>query len=88
MLVDGSRTPNSTSSEKYLGDILESKGGNLKNIKARAAKGYGVVNKLISELDELCLGPWYFEVALIMRNAYLINSMLTNGECWYNITIR
>ena len=33
--------------EKYLGDVISTDGRNLKNIKARIAKGKGIVNKYI-----------------------------------------
>ena len=38
-------------------------------------------------LDELCIGgQFYFKSAKLMREAYLVNGMLTNSEVWYNVT--
>ena len=31
-------------------------------------------------------GPYYFEVALILRDSLLLSSILCNSESWYNIT--
>ena len=37
-------------------------------------------------LEELCLGDYHFESANILRNSLLLNSLLSNGEAWYNVT--
>ena len=34
--------------EKYIGDVLCNDGSNFKNIQERIAKGYGIVNEIIS----------------------------------------
>ena len=58
----------------------------MKNILARANRGVGVTNQIITILDEICYGPYHFEVAVMLRNALLISSMLCNSEAWYNVT--
>ena len=72
--------------EKYLGDIISKDGKNIKNFKARVNKGTGIVNKIMTMLDGIPFGQFYFEVALILRNSLLVSSMLCNSEAWYNIT--
>ena len=72
--------------EKYLGDILSSDGSNSKNIKARTSKGFGIVDKISSMLDDIFFGPFYFEVALILRSSLFLNSILLNSEVWYRLT--
>ena len=72
--------------EKYLGDIVSVDGRNIKNIKARVAKGKGINSRILSILDGIPFGQYYFEVALILRNSLLVSSMLCNSESWYNIT--
>ena len=39
------------SEEKYLGDVQYTDGKNVKNIKARIAKGKRIVNKILTALD-------------------------------------
>ena len=73
--------------EKYLGDIISNDGKNTKNIAARTNRGTGVVNQIISILEDICFGKHYFVVAMILRNALLISSLLTNAEAWYNLTM-
>ena len=74
------------SHEKYLGDIISSDGRNTKNIAARTNRGTGVVNQIMSMLEDICFGKFYFQVAMVFRNSLLISSLLTNAEAWYNIT--
>ena len=72
--------------EKYLGDVISTDGKNIKNIKASVAKGKGIVSRILSILEGIPFGQFYFEVALILRNSLLVSSMLCNSETWYNIT--
>ena len=73
-------------SEKYLGDIISSDGKNLKNMMSRKNKGTGIVNQIMTKLEEVCFGHYHFQVAVIWRSTYLISSLLTNAEAWYNVT--
>ena len=72
--------------EKYLGDIISKDGKNIKNFKVRVNKGTGIVNKIMTMLDGIPFGQFYFEVELVLRNSLLVSSMLCNSEAWYNIT--
>ena len=72
--------------ERYLGDIISSDGKNVKNIKARVAKGKGVVERIMTMIENIPFGKFYFEVAVILRNSLLISSLLSNSEAWYNVT--
>ena len=72
--------------EKYLGDIVSQDGKNTKNIVARKNRGTGVVSQIMSILEDICFGKHYFEVAMVLRNALLISSLLTNAEAWYNLS--
>ena len=51
--------------EKYLGDLISSDGKNMKNIKARIAKGKGIVIRIFNILENVPVGKHYFEVGLI-----------------------
>ena len=72
--------------EKYLRDIVSSDGKNIKNIKARVAKGKGTISRIMSLLQGIPFGRFYFEVAMILRESLLVSSMLVNTEAWYNVT--
>ena len=37
-------------------------------------------------LENICFGPYQFEVALILRNSLFLNSFLFNSEAWYNVS--
>ena len=66
--------------EKYLGDIISNDGKNTKNITARKNRGTGVVNQVMSMLEDICFGKHHFEVAMAHRNALLISILLNNAE--------
>ena len=58
----------------------------MKNIVNRANKGIGLVNKIETTLRNTPGGRYHFELAVIMRNAVLISSVISCSEVWYNIT--
>ena len=61
-------------------------GKNRKNSKARKDKGEGIRKQIITMLEDICFGPYEFEVASIWRDSLFINSILTNSETWYNLS--
>ena len=75
-----------TNEEKYLGDVISSDGRNIKNIKARLAKGKGIVSNIISKLEGIPFGKHFFEVGVLLRDSLLVSSVLFNAEAWYNLT--
>ena len=85
-VCDGYEIMEEKSEEKYLGDILSSDGKNIKNIKARVAKGKGVISRIMAMIEGIPFGKNYFKVALILRESLLMSSMLFNSEAWYNVT--
>ena len=74
------------SDEKYLGDIISKDGKNSKNIKARVARAKGSVKQIMEILDNICFGPYQFQVALILRNSLFLSSLMFNSEAWYNVS--
>jgi hypothetical protein len=84
---DGQYEMKEVNHEKYLGDILSNDGKNVKNIAARKNRGHGTISQIMSMLDDICFGKFYFEVAIILRDTLLISSLLTNAEAWYNLTL-
>ena len=77
---------NEVKETKYLGDIIQSNGHNNSNIKNRTNKAHGNVNKIITSLKERHYGKHYFKAAMLMRQRMLVGGMLTNSECWINLT--
>ena len=57
--------------EKYLGDIVSNDGRDIKNIKARVSKGKGIVSKIMTILEGIPFGDFYFEVAVILINSLM-----------------
>ena len=37
-------------------------------------------------LENIYVGPYQFEVALILRISLFLNSFLFNSEAWYNVS--
>ena len=66
--------------ERYLGDILSSDSKNDLNIADKLKKGIGYVNQIVSILKEKSFGFYFFEHAIQLRNAKLINGMLCSAE--------
>ena len=72
--------------EKYLGQIISSDGKNTKNIQKMRNKGLGLQNKVIQMLDAMPRGQFHFTIAKILRNSYVISSILSSSEVWYGVT--
>ena len=70
----------------YLGDIISANGKNTSNIKERVKKGLGIVSNLMDVLKSISFGEKYFEIAVSLREAYLVNGILTSSEVWYGLT--
>ena len=84
--IVGKHQLKSVDDQKYLGDLLTSSGTNKLNIAARKTKGLGIISQIKTILNEGYLGRFYFEAALMLREALFLNSCLLNSEAWYNIT--
>ena len=73
--------------EKYLGDHISNDCSNKINITERKNKGIGIVAKILTLLDTICMGgQFYFKSAIMMRESLLVNGILFNSEIWYNIS--
>ena len=83
---EGESKMDNSKEEKCLGYLICADGSNEKNIKARRAKGFGIVDQIISMLNDICFGPHVFQVAMVLRSSLFINSILFNSEVWYGIT--
>ena len=72
-------------SATYVGDIVSNTMSNKENIENRVSRGIGIVTQIMTILDNVSLGEHYFEMAVLLRESLLINSMLSSGEIWYNL---
>ena len=69
-----------------MGEIISSDGTNTQNIAARKQRGFGTVKEICKMLDNMCLGPYMLQKAIILRNSMLVGTLLTCSEVWYNVT--
>ena len=46
----------------------------------------GIVNEIFDIMNNICLGPYYFDTAILLRNSYLVNAMLENRLSWDGLT--
>ena len=69
----------------YLGDILRADGKNSSNVKMRVSKGVGIVGEIMEVLNCVSFGHKFFEIAKTLREARLLNGILTNVDVWYSI---
>ena len=72
-------------SASYLGDILNNEGSIDDTIKTRGDKSIGKTNQVISILNSVSLGMFYFDIALTLRDSIFLSGILTNSETWYNL---
>ena len=84
-VFDGDAFLEISQQERYLGDIISDNGTNNKNILSRKNKGLGLVNEISAMLVEAMLGKDHFEIAMLVRNAILVSSLIFNCEAWYGL---
>ena len=65
--------------ETYLGDVLSNNGKIDNNIQERQNKGNGYVNQILSMLQEVSFGCYYYNMAMLFRTTMLINGMLCSS---------
>ena len=74
--------------DDYLGDVITNDFKMTKNITKRNSKAVGKSSQIINMLAELSLGFYYFQIAMILRNALFVSSCLVNVEVWYPLQAR
>ena len=74
-----------TTTYKYLGFMISSRGDNLVNINEMRNKSIWIIRKIMNRLNGLSLKKYYFECALIFLNVMLRSSILYACETYYNL---
>ena len=41
---------------------------------------------ILNMLDTMCLGPYMFRKAIILRDSMLVGTLLSSSEAWYNVS--
>ena len=54
-------------------------------IEARATKAVGIQSQIMSILKGITFGHYYFEIALVLREALFVNGIMTNMEVFPNM---
>ena len=72
-------------SDTYLGDVISSNGKNTINIENRVSKAIGIVSQIMDLLKSVSFGKHYFEIVVTLREAMLVNGLLTNCEVWHDL---
>ena len=67
-----------SNSEKYLGDIISTKGTLEETIKDRKNKGYSYISEIRALLSDMPFGHRRIEVGMMLRDAMFVNGILTN----------
>ena len=58
----------------------------MNNIKSRVSKGKSIISEIFNILDNICFGPHYFEIAMLLRRSMLLSSITYNSGVWYNVS--
>ena len=64
---------------------MSNDGSNSKNVKDRVGKGVGIMSQIISILETVSFGMYYFEIAMTLRESMFLSGILTNSDIWYNL---
>ena len=63
-----------------------SSGKNDRNIAYRVNLGVGAISQIFSTLRQVSLGHYFYDMALVFRDATLISKLVSSSEVWYGVT--
>lgn len=72
----------------YLGSVIQEDGSNMLTIRARAAKGRGILRDIVHILEGTFFGSSYFEALKLLRESMLMSVITHNLEVSFNLTAR
>ena len=73
-------------SEKYLGNRINSDGTNILDITMKCNRGLGTINKIQNILETMFFGKFYFKIGKTLIESMLLGTLLTKLEVAYNLT--
>ena len=71
----------------YLGDVICETGTLDGTIKERCQRAVGIITQISSILSSVHLGNFHFDIAMVLREAQFINSIMTNSDVWHNVQL-
>ena len=71
----------------YLGDVISETGQIDETITQRGQKAEGIITQISPILSRISLGSFHFDIAMVLREALFINSIITNSEIWHNVKL-
>ena len=71
----------------YLGDVISEDGSLDGTIAQRGQKSEGIITQISSILSSVYLGSFHFDIAMVLRDAQFVNSIMTNSEIWHNVKL-
>ena len=74
--------------QEYLGSIISNDGKNDWNVSSKCSKGQGIVNDIISILDNKYFGNSHFEALALLRDSLLHSVLLHDIEVLHNLSSR
>ena len=74
------------SEDTYLGDVIRCDGKNTSSLKNRVSRGIGSSSEILNILETVSFGKHYFRIAICLREAKFLGSVLTNMEVWYGVS--
>ena len=72
----------------YLGDVLSETGTIDETVAQRGQKATGIISQISSMLGSISLGSFHYDIALVLREALFVNSVLSNSEVWHNVQVK
>ena len=72
----------------YLGDVLSESGTIDETIVQRGHKAIRIISQISSMLGSISLGNFHYDIALVLRDALFVNSVMTNSEVWHNVQLK
>ena len=70
-----------------LDDLISENGTIDETIIQRSQKSIGLTIQITSMLASISLSSFHFDIALVMREAKFINSLMTISEIWHNVQL-
>jgi hypothetical protein len=71
----------------YLGDVICETGTIDGTIAQRCQRAVGIITQISSLLSSVQLGNFHFDIAMVLREAQFINSIMTNSDVWHNVQL-